>query len=564
MSVDPITLEVVRNRLEGIVEEMGQTMLQTAHSSIFYDSKDYSVALFTPSGELVAMGQYIPHHQGGMYAALTAILAIYPAETMHPGDVYLINDSYLGGTHTQDFNVFAPIYAEGRLVMFAGAIAHQIDIGGMTAGGYCPQATSIFQEGMRFPGVKLIDRGEMRDDLMRTLLRNVRLPYQQKGDLLAQLAALKVATDRVPGLATAYGTDTFEAIVRAILDITEARVRAEIARLPDGVYRAIDFIDHDGHTPRLYRFELTLTVKGSELELDFAGTDEQAPGFINASYSNTRAACLAALLLFLDPEIPRNHGFFRPLSIHVPEGTVLNPRLPGPVSGSTTECGGRVYDLVLRALSQADPERGLGTWSMMWLGVFLSGIQHRQTGQDLIHCVMDGLGTGGGARATSDGWPASSIAASNCLIPNVEIEEETAPIRYIRRELKTDSGGPGTYRGGLALETEFVVEEDCVLTILGSRKDYPAPGIFGGLAGAPTYIAMITDAGTEDLPQKVTDLPVQAGTRIIMRACGGGGYGKPSRRDPESVAEDLRLGFVSPEAAETIYGYAASPNGESR
>lgn len=448
--------------------------------------------------------------------------------------------------------------------MFAGSIAHQIDIGGMTAGGYCPQATSIFQEGIRFPGVKLIDRGEMRDDLLRTLLRNVRLPYQQKGDLLAQLAALKVASDRVPRLADEYGTDSLEAIVKAILDITEARVRAEIAQLPDGVYEAVDYIDHDGHTPRLYRFALSLTVRGSELELDFTGTDEQAPGFINASLANTRAACLAALLLFLDPEIPRNHGFFRPLSITVPEGTVLNPLLPGPVSGSTTECGGRVYDLVLRALSQADPARGLGTWSMMWLGIFLSNIKHRQTGQDLIHCVMDGLGTGGGARSTDDGWPASSIAASNCLIPNVEIEEETAPIRYIRRELKTDSGGPGQYRGGLALETEFMVEADCVLTILGSRKEYPPPGIFGGGPGAPTYVAMVTDAGTAELPQKVTDLPVQAGTRVIMRACGGGGYGEPARRSRDAVTADLRLGFISPEAAAQIYGYDATPGRETR
>jgi N-methylhydantoinase B len=417
---------------------------------------------------------------------------------------------------------------------------------------------------MRFPGVKLIDRGEMRDDLLRTLLRNVRLPYQQKGDLLAQLAALKVATDRVPAVVEAYGTETFETIMRAILDITEARVRAEIAQIPDGVYQTVDFIDHDGHTPHLYRFALSMTVRGSELELDFTGTEDQAPGFINASLANTRAACLAALLLFLDPEIPRNHGFFRPLTINVPEGTLLNPRLPGPVSGSTTECGGRVYDLVLRALSQADPARGLGTWSMMWLGVFISGIQHRQTGQDLIHCVMDGLGTGGGARAADDGWAASSIAASNCLIPNVEIEEETAPIRYIRRELKTDSGGPGVFRGGLALETEFVVEKDCVLTVLGSRKEYPPPGIFGGCAGAPTYIACVTDAGTEELPQKVTDLPVRAGTRIIMRACGGGGYGEPTQRSHEAITTDLRLGFVSLEAASQVYGYNPGPEGDVR
>jgi len=545
-TVDAITLEVVRNRLEAIVEEMGVTMLKTAHSPIFYESKDYSVALFSLDAELLAMGQFIPHHQGGMAAALSAVTDIYPVETMEQGDVYLINDSYLGGTHTQDFNVLSPIFVEGQPICFAGCIAHQMDIGGMVAGGYAPTAREIYQEGIRFPGIKLFERGEPREDVMRLIMRNVRLPEQQKGDLLGQVAALRVAWLRVPELVARHGIERFREICVDLLDVTERRVRAEIERLPDGVYEVVDRHDHDGNTDRVYSMQLTMTVSGSEVTFDFTGTDEQAPGFVNASFWNTRASTIASLMLFLDPEIPRNHGFFRPLTITAPEGTLLNPRYPGPVSGSTTECGGRVYDLCLRALSLADPERGIGTWSMMWAGLAFDGT-HPRTAKRFIHWVLDGLGTGGGARAGEDGWNASNIAASNCLIPNVEVEEETYPCRYLRRELKADSGGAGRRRGGLALETEIMVEVDCNVTAFTSRAAGNEPqGIFGGLPGAPSVVAVRTPGGDEErLPQKFVDHPLQASSTVVLRACGGGGYGDPQEREDELCAADLAAELVT-------------------
>ena len=543
---DAISLEVLHNRLEAIVEEMGITMLKSAHSPIFYESKDYSVSLFTPAGELLAMGQYIPHHQGGMYAALGAVREIYPPDTMSSGDVYLINDSYLGGTHTADFNVFSPIFVEDELVAYAGCVAHQMDTGGMTPGGYCPSATEVYQEGIRFPGVKLADRGKLCDDILRTITRNVRLPDQQRGDLLGQLAALRVAMRAVPATVARYGAAEFVALCGHLLDLTERRVRAEIAALPDGRYQATDLIDHDGLTDRLYEMRVSIDVVGDRLAIDFTGTDEQAPGFINASLSNTRASTIAALMLFVDPEIPRNHGFIRPLDITVPEGTLLNPRYPAPVGASTTECGGRVYDLMLTALSNAAPESGFGTWSMCWLGVSFAGI-HPRSGQPFIHWVLDGLGTGGGARADADGWNASSVAASNCLIPNVELEEETYPVRFVRRELTTDSGGVGRFRGGLGLETELAVEVDCAMTVLGSRSEAAPPaGIFGGGPGAAAGVwVRRRDGAHETVPIKVTSLALQAGDHVVMRAPGGGGYGDPTGRDSALIEADLRAGYVS-------------------
>jgi N-methylhydantoinase B len=555
LKTDPVTLEIVSNRLEAIGKEMGITLLKTAHTSIFCECQDFSVSTFTYKGELLTMGQFIPHHQGGVSQALQQIVSQRTAEEFKPGDVYIINDSYLGGTHPQDLSLLAPIFVENEMVGFSGCTAHQIDIGGMTAGGYAPKANSIYQEGIRFPGIKLVDEGTLQTSVLDMFIRAVRLPYQQRGDILAQLATVRRGTERIAEVAAKYGAIQFKQIQDDILDHAEVLVRAEIEKLPDGVYEAVDYIDHDGHEPRLYRLCLKLTIAGSDIHLDFAGTDDQAPGFINASFSNTVASCWAGLMLFLDPSIPRNHGFFRPISVSAPEGCLFNPRFPAPISGSTTEGGGRVYDLLLQALSKAQPERGIGTWSMMWSALFFSGT-HPKTGEPFIHNVLDGLGTGGGARASLDGWHASCIASSNSMIPNVEVEEENFPVRYLRRELKTDTGGPGQFRGGCALETEILVEVDCLLTAFTSRKDCPPPGIFGGHPGGASIFKIIRNDGTEEeLPQKVADVPIRKWDRVILRPGGGGGYGEPYLRDRNKVREDLKLGFISLQSATDTYQF---------
>jgi N-methylhydantoinase B len=553
---DVITLEVLHNRLEAIVEEMGLTMLKTAHSVHHYESKDFSVALFGRTGDLLAMGQYIPHHQGGMQNFIKHILERDGVDSIRDGDAYIINDPFVGGTHLQDILVFRPVFLDGVLVGFAGCAAHHTDVGGMTAGGYAPTATESYQEGIVFPGIKLIENGVLRDDVLRLFTRNVRLPLEQRGDLLAQVGAIHIGARRMLETASQWQCDEFLELCDELIDLTERRVRAAIERLPDGTYEVEDALEHDGNTPAIYRIALAMTISGSDVTLDFTGTADQAAGFINASRSNAIAAAYAAFILFLDPAIPRNSGFFRPIEVIAPEGTIVNPRFPAPTSGSTTEVGGIIYDVALHALSLADPERGIGTWPMMWVAVIFGGI-HPRTGRRFIHFTLDGLATGGGARSDADGWNASHVSASTCLIPNVEIEEQAYPVRYLRRGLSADSGGAGRWRGGLAIETEIMLEVACEVTTFGSRRQVRAPGIFGGHAGGPSRaVIRRADGSTEILPAKAVDIPLEPGDSFIMRASGGGGYGDPRERPRELVLADLQAGYITADAL-AAYGIAA-------
>ena len=553
--IDPITLEVARTRMEAIVEEMGATLLRTAHSSIYVECRDYSVAILNRDGGLVAMGQFIPHHQGGMQAALKSIINQRGLESMRPGDIYITNDAYMGGTHTLDVNLFMPIFQGKELVCFCGSAAHQIDLGGGAPGTYVVGATEVFQEGIVFPRMKAGENGEFHDDFVRLFQRNVRLPEQQKGDLGAMLAALKVGIRNVTPIVEEHGVREFRRIVAEILDSSERRLREEIKKIPDGSYTYVDYLDGDGIEDKLYELQVTLTIKGSNAYLDFTGTCPQAKGFVNASYWNTVASSYSAFFLFFDPTIPRNNGFFRPIHVEVPLGTLLNPHYPAPIGASTTEGGGRVYDLVIGALSKAWPEQAYATWSMMWVAVYIAGT-HPDTGKPFIQAWLDGLANGGGARPDKDGLSACNLSASNMLIPNMEVEEEIYPMRFIRRELAVDSGGPGMYRGGLALETEIEILCDCEFTMFGSRfEGAEPPGYAGGGPGGASVFYTVSDGKVTNYPTKIGRIHLKAGDRMVMRPCGGAGFGAPRKRDPALIERDLRLGFVTPEGAARDYGY---------
>ncbi len=553
--LDPIALEVVRTRLEAIVEEMGATMLRTAHSSIYVECRDFSVAILNRDGGLLAMGQYIPHHQGGMQAALCSIIDHRGLDSMQPGDIYLSNDSYAGGTHTLDVSIFVPIFVASELVCFGGVTAHQIDLGGGAPGSYVVGATEVFQEGIVFPQIKAGENGQYYEDFVHLFQRNVRLPEQQKGDLGAMLAGIKVAERNVTPMIAEHGVKTFRRMIAEILDTTERMLREAIKQIPDGSYEHVDYLDGDGIDHGLFELKVTLTIKGSDAFLDFTGTCAQAKGFINASYWNTLASTYSAFFLYFDPKIPRNDGFFRPITVHVPKGSLLNPTYPGPIGASTTEGGGRVYDLVLGALNKAWPEMAFATWSMMWIAVFISG-NHPETGKPFIQAYLDGLACGGGARPDKDGLSTCHISASNMLIPNMEVEEEIYPVRFIRRQLAVDSGGPGTFRGGLSLETEVEVLSDCEFTMFGSRfAGAEAPGLEGGGPGGPSLFYTVRNGKRISYPSKVGRVPLMKGDRIVMRPCGGSGYGDPRKRDHELIERDLRLGLVTPQGAARDYGY---------
>jgi N-methylhydantoinase B/oxoprolinase/acetone carboxylase alpha subunit len=552
---DPIDIELFANRLESIVVEMGVTVVQTAHSSIFTDSRDYSVALLTPQGEILAMGQYIPHHQGAAMDAFQAVIAHHPIGAWHEGDVYLINDPYGGGNHTADFSLFAPAYLRGEIVLVAACVAHHVDTGGMRPGGYAPDATEIFQEGIRFPGVQLVAAGEILTDILRIFTTNVRLPDQQRGDLLGQVAALHVGVTRAQLYVESLGQARLEDLSESLLTLTERRVRAEITELPDGRYRAEDAIEHDGITDRIFQLKAELTIQGDRAVVDFSASDDQAAGLINSSWSNTKANVVASFMLFFEG-IPRNAGFFRAVEVRAREGCFFRPRHPAPVGATTTEGGGRVFDLVLQALSLCRPERGVGTWTMAWIGACVDG--KRPDGDRFVHWFIDGMGTGGGARANCDGWNSSNIGASNCLMPNVEVQELASPVRFVSRSLITDSGGAGEFRGGLGIENDIELLADCTAWVLASRTRVPPPGFAGGLPGGLAEVKVIRASGeVEQIPAKMIGLQLRAGDRLVRRCPGGGGYGPPLARARDAVVRDLAESYISSDAAEDIYGYRA-------
>jgi N-methylhydantoinase B/oxoprolinase/acetone carboxylase alpha subunit len=551
---DPITTEVIRNSLESIVEEMGITIQNLAHSLIFAECKDFSVGLFSSDAELVTCAKFIPGHLGGMQTALEATLKEIPKSDMFPGDVIMMNDSYRGGLHPQDLTLFSPIFYEEQLIMFVGCVAHRVDMGGMNPGSWCPKATEIYQEAIRFPCVRLIEKGEVRSDIMRLFLTNVRLPEDQKGDLQAQIAALKGAERGVKRLVDKYGQSTFLPTVKEILNLTERRTRAEIEKIPDGIYKYTDYIDHDGITDRVYKLQVSVEIKGSDVNVDFTGSDEQAKGFINSPYSLTISNTYVAFMLWLDPSIQKNQGFTRPIKVYAPPRTIFHPLSPAPVGGSTTETGGRVRDLVIGALSHAQPEKGIASWTHSYVNVSLSGIDPK-TGNRFICVPLDGLAMGGGARSHADGYMASHPAASNMTIPSIEILEQNYGIRYLRREVPIDAGGDGKFRGGGGLEVEWEIEAPMILTAIYNRRKCPPPGFLGGKNGGPAGVWIVSNGKKVQLPQKVTNKFLKKGDRVIIRTPGGGGYGKPKDRDLELIKNDLRLGFISFEKAKRIYGF---------
>ena len=553
-NTDPVTLEVIRNNLESIVKEMGYTVQRLAHSLIFAECKDFSVALFNSDAELVACAQYTPGHQGGMQTAIEATLKEIPKEEMFDGDVIMMNDSYRGGLHPQDLTLFSPIFYNRKLIMFAGCVAHRVDMGGMTPGSYCPNATEIYQEAIRFPCIKLIEKGKIREDIMRLFLTNVRLPEDQKGDLQAQIAALKGAEKGVRQLVQKYSLSVFLDTLKEIINLTELRTRREIEKIPDGVYRYVDHIDHEGISNRTYRLEVAVSIKGSNVNVDFTGSDEQARGFINSPYSLTKSNAYVAFMFWLDPSIPKNQGLSRPINVYAPPGTIFNPLPPAPLSGATTETGGRVREMIIGALSQAQPEKGIACWTHSYVAVYLSGTDPL-TGKRFINVPLDGLAMGGGARSHTDGYMASHPAASNMTIPSIEILEQNYRMRYLRREVPIDAGGDGKFRGGGGLEVEWVLETPMMLTVMSNRRQYPPPGIFGGSPGGNSMVWLIVGGKKIRLPQKITGKYLKKGDRLIIRTPGGGGYGKPRKRDVERIKNDIRLGFVSLQKAEKVYGF---------
>ncbi|WP_277555027.1 hydantoinase B/oxoprolinase family protein [Halobaculum limi] len=572
--VDSVTLEVIRNGCEAVAEEMNATLVRTGYSPNIKERQDCSTALFDADGEMIAQAETMPVHLGAMPYSVAAAVEAFPPETLSPGDSILLNDPFRGGAHLPDLTLVTPIYDADHeaVIAFAANRAHHADIGGSTAGSVAADSTEIYQEGLRIPPVKFeagtgavaadgTPVGEVRDDVLSMILANVRTPEERRGDLRAQVAANATGRRRFRELAAEHGDD-LQSALEAIKDYSERRMRAELSELPDGTYEFTDALDDDGRGNEDLAIDVTLTVDGDEVTVDFTGTAAQTDGPINAVLAVTASATYYAVRCVTDPDIPPNHGCYRPIDIVAPEGTIVNPEPPAAVVGGNLETSQRVTDTVLGALAQADPEAVVAACQGTMNNVTLGGTDPRD---DSPYAFYETQGGGFGGRASGDGMDGVHVHMSNTLNTPAEVLETAYPLRIERYELRPDSGGAGEHRGGLGLRRDIRVRDHTArLSLLAERHESHPYGLAGGGEGENGAAYLVDDDGDdlEKLPAKHTrDLP--AGSVVSVRTPGAGGYGDPAGRDADAIERDLRLGKLTPEAAREQYGYDVDDVAES-
>jgi N-methylhydantoinase B len=550
-ALDPVTVEVVRNKLDGIANEMELTLLKSSCSPIVKEGLDASASLFTLQGETLAQAVAIPIHLATLIPCVARILAEFPLETMREGDLYCMNDPYLGGTHLPDIAVIMPVFARGRPLAFAAAMTHHQDVGGMAPGSVPTDATEVFQEGIRLPPLKLREGDKFNDTLLRILRRNVRIPETFEGDLMAQVAACSVGARRLSALAESYGDNHLTAIFADLLDRSEAMTRDVLRSLPNGTYRAVDFLDNDGvDLDRRIRIEVAVTVDDNGMSIDFAGSSPQVRGPFNAVPSGSLAAACYVVRAITDPTIPTNGGCFRPIALRLPEGSIVNPREPAAVNARTATIK-RIAGAILKALAQAAPNRVPADNGGELLVLAFGGAR-----PDGTRYVTGELVAGGsGASALKDGVDAIETDATNCMNLPAEALELDAPIRVHRVALRADSGGAGTRRGGLGTVREYeILHGDVRFTHRGERHFIAPAGRAGGGDGAMARTVIHrTDGSEETVPSKLVTT-LHAGDRVVMETAGGGGYGDPVARGPTQVRADLADGKITAKGAKAYGG----------
>ena len=528
--IDAVTLEILRNQLESVAEEMGQVLITGSYSPNIKERQDCSTALFDAQGRMVAQAEHIPVHLGAMPEAVDAVRDRDP----QPGDVFVLNDPFDGGTHLPDVTLVSPLAPEGEVVGYAVSRAHHADVGGMTPGSMPAGAREIYQEGLRLPPVRLVAGGDVVDDVMSLLLANVRTPDERRADLRAQIAANDRAEERLGDLIDEHGELVLDAF-DAVIDYSRDRIAAEIRDLPDGTYTARDVLEGDGvleHESDVdpadvaIPIEASVTVDGDELVVDFEGTADQVPGNLNAPLAVAKSAVYFVVRCVTDPEIPPNQGCYDPVTLHVPEGSLLDPDLPAAVVGGNVETSQRVTDVVLAAFAEAVPNRvpagGQGTMNNLIVGSRTGSFTYYET-----------IGGGFGGRPTKDGMDGVQVGMTNTLNTPVEALEMAYPLHVERYGFRPDSGGDGKFRGGLGLERSMTVQEDATVSLLTERRRLPPAGLAGGEDGAVGRNLVDGDPVAAK-----TSVDVDAGTTVTVLTPGGGGHGDPAERDVDRREQD--------------------------
>ncbi len=549
--IDPVTLEVVRNGCEAVCGEMNATLVRTSYSPNIKERRDCSCALFDGEGEMVSQAENMPVHLGAMPFSVAAALDRFPPADLEPGDAVLLNDPYRGGAHLPDLTLVTPVFEGGEVVAFAANRAHHADVGGARAGSVAADSTEIYQEGLRIPPVKLYERGDRNPAVMDLIQANVRTPDERVGDLRAQEAANRTGRRRFEELLDEHGVAEVQAALSEIKDYSERRMRAEIEALPDGTYTFEDVLDGDGRGNEDLPVRAAVTVDGDAVTVDFAGTADQTEGPINAVFAVTASATYYAVRCVTDPDIPPNHGCYRPITIETPDGSLVDPDPPAAVVGGNLETSQRVTDVVLGAFAQADPGRVVAGCQGTMNNVTFGGTDPRDGSPYTFYETQAG---GFGGRAGKDGMDGVHVHMSNTLNTPAEVLETAYPLRVEAYGLREDSGGAGQFRGGLGVRRDIAVRDHrATFNLLAERHEHAPYGLAGGADGTTGEARLRRDGESTRLPAKATR-ELQAGDVVSVRTPGAGGYGDPAERSLDAIARDVRLGKVSAGAAADEYG----------
>jgi N-methylhydantoinase B len=539
MNYDPVRLEIFKYLFAAIAEEMGTVLRKASYSPNIKERRDYSCAIFDSHARMIAQAAHIPVHLGSMPLSVQAAVDHFRGD-LHPGDVVVLNDPFRGGTHLPDITMVSPVFfpptrtdvSSEDLVGFVASRAHHADVGGMTPGSM-PVAREIFQEGLIIPPVKLIRLGHMDQDLLQVILANVRTPRERQGDLSAQVAANQRGVQRFLDLLTRYGLVEVTEVEDQLLAYTERMTRCLIESIPDGVYRFTDRLDDDGVTDQPVPITVAVTIHGDSAVVDFTGSAPQQAGSVNAVLAITLSAVYYVFRCLLGLDVPNNSGCLVPIHVVAPPGTVVNALSPAPVAGGNVETSQRIVDVLLGALSQACPARipaaSQGTMNNLTIGGQYPAPLSKGSAvlEKESFAYYETIGGGMGARPTSNGPSALHSHMTNTLNTPVEALEYAYPLRILRYEIRSGSGGDGKYHGGNGIIREIQVLTGCQVTLLSERRKFPPYGLDGGDPGKTGRNLLIRDDQEIPLPGKGS-VDLRAGDILSIHTPGGGGFGVKS------------------------------------
>ncbi len=555
--LDPITMEVIHNALSTITEEMGVALSKSAYSTNIKTRLDFSCAIYDYSLRCITQASHQPAHLGTLYHLVPNMIKEYGIENLSPGDGILVNDPYRGGSHLPDVTLLSPVFIGSDVFCFVVNMAHHQDIGGGAPGSVPGNSTEIYQEGLIIPGVKFVEKGRIIENVFKLILANVRGAEERSGDYRAQVAANNLGAKRLKELVNKYGVETLKKYMDGILNYTENRFKSNIGNIPEGSYKGEDYLDDDGVTDKPIRVAVEITVKDGELFIDFSQSDKQSRGPMNGTLSCTYSASAYILKCIIDPEIPVNSGFYRPLHIVAPKGSVVNPKPPAAIAG-IWEVGQRICDSITKALSQVLPGRVAAAGKGTICNISFGGVNPR-TGK--VYAFYETVAGGYGARPMKDGVDAVQYHLQNTENAPIEELEMNIPVMITRYELITDSEGAGKYRGGLGLRRDYCFHDHtATFSVVADREKFAPWGLFGGLEGRKAKFTLNPDSTNPVRIKSTATVKCNPGDIVSVQTPGGGGYGDPLRRDPGKVLDDVRNEKISLKRAKSIYGVVIDPH----